>query len=84
MKKLRQALRFAGPIDAGYVNSFDPFVRALEEPILELRAVGGFIEGVLRGEGADLNSTTTPTTTMTFGGWVVSRRLAEEVDLWVR
>lgn len=68
MKKLRQALRFAGPIDAGYVNSFDPFVRALEEPILELRAVGGFIEGVLRGEGADLNSTTTPTTTMTFGG----------------
>lgn len=68
MKKLRQALRFAGPIDAGYVNSFDPFVRALEEPILELRAVGGFIEGVLRGEGADLNSTTTTPTTMTFGG----------------
>lgn len=54
---------FAGPIDDVYVNSFDPFVRALEEPILELRAMGEFIEGVLKGEigivSAGLNSSTT-------------------------
>ena len=67
MKKLRQALNFAGPIDNVYVRSFDPFVRALEEPILELRAVGGFIEGVLKGERGSVSAGLNSSTTM-FGG----------------
>lgn len=58
---------FAGPIDDVYVHSFDPFVRALEEPILELRAVGEFIEGVLKGESGSVSAGLNSSTTM-FGG----------------
>ena len=39
---------FVGPIDAIYVNSFGPFPRWLEEPILELRALGDFIASILK------------------------------------
>ena len=39
---------FVGPIDAIYVHSFGPFSRWLEEPILELRALGDFITSILK------------------------------------
>ena len=39
---------FVGPIDAVYVNSFGPFSRWIEEPILELRALGEFIASILK------------------------------------
>ena len=47
-KQLREALNFVGPIDAIYVDSFDPFSRWMEKPILELRALGEFIASILK------------------------------------
>ena len=41
-------MEFVGPIDAIYVNSFGPFSRWMEEPILELRALGEFFASILK------------------------------------
>ncbi len=47
-RKLRKALNSVGPIDTRYVNSFEPLSQSMEEPILELRALGEFIESIVR------------------------------------
>ncbi|CAD6581323.1 MAG: hypothetical protein ASARMPREDX12_000425 [Alectoria sarmentosa] len=58
-EKLRENMIFVGPIDTVYVKSFDSLYESMQEPILELRSLGGFIASILQ-EGDEISPHGTP------------------------
>ncbi|KAF6237694.1 hypothetical protein HO173_003895 [Letharia columbiana] len=54
-RKLRKSLEYVGPIDTGYVNSFEAFRCSMQDPILELRHLGEFIESII-AEGDEISA----------------------------